>query len=130
MNTMMTTGTSLKNIVVWLVEDNVDYSETVKRVFWRDYAKIESFSCAEDALKCMHSGVIPDIILMDIHLRGRDEPVAWPGGHTADRLARKRQLAVRDSIPWVRGSLLHRRKGRRYVFGDQVSSRKTVPFQK
>ena len=70
MNTMMTTGTSLKNIVVWLVEDNVDYSETVKRVFWRDYAKIESFSCAEDALKCMHSGVIPDIILMDIHLPG------------------------------------------------------------
>ncbi len=41
-----------------------------------------------------------------------------------------RQPAVRDSIPWVRDSLLHRRKLKRYVFAGQDSSRKSAKPQK
>ena len=65
-------------INVWLVEDNHVFRDTVARALneVEGMRCSQLFSSAEDALDALYGGAIPDIILLDIELPGKNGIVA------------------------------------------------------
>ena len=72
----ITEGSRLERppVVVWLIEDNHTFRNTVARVL----SKIEGMECshkfsnAEDALDALQGGGVPDVILLDVELPGQN----------------------------------------------------------
>src|SRR5687768_15201361 len=58
-------------IHVWLIEDHIDFRNTVARVLARqDDLQVSTFSNCEDALEQLHAGRTVHVILLDIGLPG------------------------------------------------------------
>ena len=63
-----------RNIIIWLIEDNHIFRNTVARVLNRSMGMecSQRFSNAEDALDALAGGAVPDVILLDVELPGQN----------------------------------------------------------
>ncbi len=73
-NQMPAKVTSDRAISVWLIEDNHTFRNAIARVLNEvdDLRCPNDFSNSEDALELLTTGVVPDVVLVDVELPGID----------------------------------------------------------